>query len=208
MDPQLTKQLIRRRLILENSLEVSLKDEDKIKKTESSLILETDIIPPNSTKHNFLEKIKKFESFNDNQIKKVHKSIVTDPRNNFEIINKFSQLHKDPVLKKTLTTNKLDSPVGFLKNNKQKQGDFHEKVKQFESLFLPEKNKVLRGGNTINVTESTQASNQLRNILTSKSSKSDYNNWKVDKNWVFYDDYIKISNKKNVSKNKFLKKSP
>lgn len=196
MDPQLTKQLIRRRLILENSLEDSINYENKINNIEVSSILLTDNIPSNNIKHNFLEKIKKFESFGDNQIKKTHQSIVDKSRNNTEIVNKFNNLNKDIVSKRIQITKKLEfDNTEDLYNNNNKKDNLNEKIKQFETSFL-KNNKILKL-NTKNVKEHLQTSNELTKTLKKKRcSKSDYNNWEIDKNWVYYTDYSSVNNKK------------
>lgn len=199
MDPQLTRQLIRRRLILENSSETKIKNEKKFKKIE---IL--DIRPSNSIKNNFLEKIQKFESFNDNRVKIYQNIDVTEFRNNTELINKFNKLNRDPSLKLIPTTNKVNienSKKVILNANKQKQDNFYDKIKQFESSSFVHDNKIARG-NTINIDENRQSSNELCKKLITKSSKSDYNNWELDKNWVYYNDYMSVNNDKNQIKNK------
>lgn len=194
MDPQLTKQLIRRRLILENSLEDSINYENKKSNIEVSSILLTDNITSNNIKHNFLEKIKKFESFGDNQIKKTHQHIVDKSRNNTEIFNKFNNLNKDIVSKRIQITNKFefDNTEG-LYNNNNKKDNLNEKIKQFETSFL-QNNKILKL-NTKNVKEHLHTSNEVTTTLKKKRcSKSDYNNWELDKNWVFYTDYSSVNN--------------
>jgi len=199
MDPQLTKQLNRRRLILESSLKTSIKDENKIKKIEvSSSIFVKDIKPSNNTKNNFLEKLKKFESFSDPKIKVTHQNIVNRLKNNTEIVKKSDKLNIDPVLKKSQIINKLEferSKSVFI-NSKQNQGSLHEKIKQFESnnsLVLD--NKTLKE-NTYNV--HPQTSNESSKTLKTRiCSKSDYNNWELDKTWTFYRDYSANSNNTN-----------
>lgn len=208
MDPQLTKQLIRRRLILENSLENSINYENKINNIEVSSILVTDNVPSNNIKHNFLEKIKKFESFSDNPIKKTHQNIVDKPRNNTEIVNKFNNLNKDIVSKRIQITNKLefDNPEGLYNDNKNKD-NLNEKIKQFETSFVLE-NKILKL-NTSYFKENLQTSNELNLTKTLKKKrcgKSDYNNWEVDKNWIFFTDYSKANIEKSILKNKLLSK--
>jgi len=197
MDPQLTKQLIRRRLILENSLENSINYENKINNIDVSSV--TNNIPPNNIKHNFLEKIKKFESFSDNPIKRTHPNIVDKSRCNTEIVNKFYYLNKDILSKRIQTTNKLelDNPEGFYNNNNTNKDNLNEKIKQFETAFTPE-NKILKL-NTSYFKEHLQTSNELTKTLKKKRcSKSDYNNWKIDKNWVYFTDYPKANiEKKN-----------
>jgi len=203
MDPQLTKQLIRRRLILENSLETSINYENKINNIDISSILVTDNLPPNNIKHNFLEKIKKFESFSDNPIKKTHQNIVDKPRSNADIVNKFNNLNKDIVSKRIQITNKLelDNPE-YLYNNKNKD-NLNEKIKQFETSFVLE-NKILKL-NTSSFKEHLQTSNELTKTLKKKRcSKSDYNNWEIDKNWVYFTDYSKANIEKSLLKNKLL----
>jgi len=206
MDPQLTKQLIRRRLILENSLENSINYENKINNIDLSSILITDNIPPNNIKHNFLEKIKKFESFSDNPIKRTHPNIVDKPRSNTEIFNKFNNLNKDIVSKRIQITNKLelDNPEGLYNNNNNTNKDnLNEKIKQFETSFAPE-NKIIKL-NTSSFKEHLQTSNELTKTLKKKRcSKSDYNNWEVDKNWVYFTDYSKANIEKSLLKNKLL----
>ncbi|XP_025205926.1 uncharacterized protein LOC112602184 [Melanaphis sacchari] len=193
MDPQLTKQLIRRRLILENSLENSINYENKINNIEISPILLTNSVPSSNIKHNFLEKIKKFESFGDNQTKRTHQKIVEKFRNNTEIVNKFNNLNKETASKRIQITNKLefDSIESFYNNNNKKD-NLNEKIKQFEISSLP-KNKALKLS-TRSVKEHLQTSNEL--IKSSKKkicSKSDYNNWKIDKNWNQSSIMIKIN---------------
>lgn len=218
MDPQLTKQLIRRRLILENSFQkTTIKDDNKIKNIETSSVITTDTTSQSNIKNNFLEKIKKFESFSDNQIKITHQN-VDKPRNNTEIVNKFNKLNKDPTLNKKLITNKLelDSSKGLFNNTidvKQKQDIFQEKIKQFESSFVLE--NTISNENTNNVKGHLKSSNESTKTLKTKLfSKSDYNNWELDKNWVFYTDYSNlttasesnIKNIKNILKKKLIKK--
>lgn len=196
MDPQLTKQLIRRRLILENSLENSINYENKINSIEVSSILVADNIPSN-IKHNFLEKIKIFESFSDNIIKKTHQNIVNKPRSNTEIVNKFNNLNKDIVSKRIPITNKLelDIPESLYNNNKNKD-NLNEKIKQFETSFVLPENKILKL-NTSYFKEHVQSSNEFTKSLKKKRcSKSDYNNWEIDKDWVFFTDYSKANIKK------------
>jgi len=199
MDPQLTKQLIRRRLILENSLENSTNYENKINSIEVSTILVTDNIPSNIIKHNFLEKIKIFESFSDNTIKKTHQNIVNNkPRSNTEIVNKFNNLNKDIVSNRIPITNKLelDIPESLYNINKNKD-NLNEKIKQFETslIVLPE-NKILKL-NTSYFKEHVQSSNEFTKSLKKKRcSKSDYNNWEIDKDWEFFTDYSKANIKK------------
>lgn len=194
MDPQLTKQLIRRRLILENSLENSINYGNKINNIEVSSILFTNNIPSNNIKHNFLEKIKKFESFGDNQIKRTHQNIVDKSRNNTEIVNKFNNLKKDTVSKKIQITNKFEfDNTEDLYYNNNKKDNLNDKIKQFETSFLP-KNKILKL-NTRIVKEHLQTSNELTKTLKkNRCSKSDYNNWEIDKNWVFYTNYSSVIN--------------
>lgn len=194
MDPQLTKQLIRRRMILENALETSIKEENTKINIEVSSLSAKDIIQCDDVKNNFLEKIKKFESFSDNQIKTTHQTGVDKPRNNIDISNKLNKSNKDIVLKKTIIRNKLELEFseGFFSDHKQ-QDNFHEKIKQFESSFKIE-NKILNE-NSFYVKEYPQLSNDSKKSFKMKcsSSKSDYNNWKLDKNWVFYRDYSHLN---------------
>lgn len=200
MDPQLTKQLIRRRLILENSLENSTNYENKINSIEVSTILVTDNIPSNIIKHNFLEKIKIFESFSDNTIKKTHQNIVNNkPRSNTEIVNKFNNLNKDIVSNRIPITNKLelDIPESLYYNINKNKDNLNEKIKQFETslIVLPE-NKILKL-NTSYFKEHVQSSNEFTKSLKKKRcSKSDYNNWEIDKDWEFFTDYSKANIKK------------
>lgn len=197
MDPQLTKQLIRRRLILENSLENTKSYENKINNIEVSSILVTDnILSPNNIKHNFLEKIKKFESFSDNQIKRTHQNIVDKSRNNTEIVNKCNHLKKDAVSKKIQITNKLefDNLAESLHNNNTKKDNWNEKIKQFEAALVQD-NTIIKL-NTKNIKDHLQTSIELtKTSKKKKCGKSDYNNWEIDKNWVFYTDYSTINNK-------------
>jgi len=77
------------------------------------------------------------------------------------------------------------------------------KIKQFEKSFAPE-NKILKL-NTSPFKEYLQTSNELTKTLKKKKcSKSDYNNWEVDKNWVYFTDYSKANIEKSLSKNKLL----
>ncbi|KAL4144068.1 hypothetical protein QTP88_006300 [Uroleucon formosanum] len=201
MDPQLNKQLIRRRLILENSINY----ENKINNVDVSSILVTDNIPSNKIKDNFLEKIKKFESFSDNPIKKTYPNIANKPRNNIEIINKFNNLNKAIVSKRIQIVNKLelDNPKGLYNNNNTNKDNLNEKIKQIETPFAPE-NKILKL-NTSPFKEYLQTSNELTKTLKKKKcSKSDYNNWEVDKNWLYFTDYLKANIEKSLSKNKLL----
>jgi len=205
MDPQLTKQLIRRRLILENSLDSSINYENKINNIDASSILITDNIPSNNIKHNFLEKIKKFESFSDNPIKRTHPNIVDKPRSNTEIVKKFNNLNKDIVSKRIQITNKLefDNPEGLYNNNTTNKDNLNEKIKQFETSIAPE-NKILKL-NTSYIKEHLQTSNELTKTLKKKRcSKSDYNNWEIDKNWVYFTDYSNANIEKSLlKKNKY-----
>jgi len=197
MDPQLTKQLIRRRLILENSLESTINYENKINSIDVSSILVTDNIPSNNIKHNFLEKIKIFESFNDNLINKTHQNIVNKPRSNTEIVNKFNNFNKEIVSKRIQITNKLelDIPEGLYNNNKNKD-NLNEKTKQYGTSFVLPENKILKL-NTSSLKEYVQSSNEFNKSLRKKRcSKSDYNNWEVDKDWVFFTEYSKANIKK------------
>jgi len=194
MDPQLTKQLIRRRLILENSLENSINYENKINNIEVSSILVTDNISSNNINHNFLEKIKIFESFNDNPIKKTHQNIVIKPRSNTEIVNKFNNLNKDIVSKRIQIKNKLELDIPeILYNNNKNKDNLNEKIKQFETSFVLPENKILKL-NTSYFKEHVQSSNEFTKSLKKKRcSKSDYNNWEIDKDWVFFKDYSKAN---------------
>lgn len=208
MDPQLTKKLNRRRLILENSLKTTkTKDENRINNIETPSILITDFKPSNnSKKSNFLEKIRKFESLNDNQTKITHQNIIDKSRNNTEIISKFNKVDKDTVvLKNTLITNKLKNSNNLFIYNKQNQDNFHDKIKQFESFFITE-NKNLKGNTVSNVIkEYPQVSNESTKLLKTKyCSKSDYNNWELDKNWVFYKNYSNLNNKQILLKSKLF----
>lgn len=211
MDPQLTKQLTRRRLILEKSLVSSVKDENKTKSVETSSTLATDA-QSNNIKNNFLEKIKKFESFGDNQVSITHQNIIDKPRVNItEItVNKFNKLNNNSTaLKKNQVNSNLEFDCSFKDlciDNKQKQDNFHEKIKQFESSLVFE-NNILKA-NKNNSKERTQKSN-ISNKTSGKkcSSKSDYNNWELDESWVFCTDYLNSVGKKNlVQKSKLLRK--
>lgn len=211
MDPQLTKQLIRRRLIVEKSLATPLKNENKTKSIEVSSVLATDDALSNNIKNNFLEKIKKFESFSDNQVNITHTNIIDKPRVNItEIaVNKFNKLNKDSVaLRKNLVKSKLELDGSFKElynNDNQKQDDFHEKIKQFESSFTVENNILKVKKN--NSKERTQKSNESNKTSSAKcSSKSDYNNWELDESWVFFADYSNSVDKSLAQKSKLLRK--
>lgn len=208
MDPQLTKELNRRRLILENFLKTTkTKDEYRIKNIEIPSISITDIKPSNNNKKsNFLEKIRKFESLNDNQTKTTYQNIINKSRNNTEIINKFNKVDKDSVLlKKTLNTNKPENSKDLFIYSKQNQDNFYDKIKQFESFFITE-NKNLKGNTVSNVIkEYPQLSNESTKILKTKyCNKSDYNNWELDKNWVFYKNYSNLNHKQILLKSKLF----
>lgn len=194
MDPQLTKQLIRRRMILENALE-SLIKEELTTNIEVSLPLVKDIIPSNDIKNNFLEKIKKFESFSENQINFTHQIGVDKHCNNFDNSIKFNKSNIDKILKKTpQIKNKLEVEFteSLFTNNKQ-QDNFHKKIKQYESSF--KKENTILNKNTLYDKEYPHKLNNSQKTFKIKcsSSKSDYNNWKVDKNWVFYRDYSHLN---------------
>jgi len=207
MDPQLTKQLNRRRLILENSLDTTIKDDKTVKNTELSSTVINDTIALNNEKNNFLEKIKKFESFSDNQIKVTQQNIVDKFRINNELVNKINKLNLDSGLKKTVIKNKVefDSSSNLINDNKQKQDGFHEKIKQFESSIELE-NTILKEYTSI-VKDHSQTSNKSNKTLKSKfCSKSDYNNWKLDKNWTFFKNYPNLIITKNILKNISLRK--
>lgn len=211
MDPQLTKQLTRRRLILEKSLISSVKDENKTKSIEASSTLAIDALS-NNIKNNFLEKIKKFESFGDNQVNITHQNITDKPRVNItEItVNKFNKLNKNSeALKKNHVNSKLELNCSFKDlciDNKQKQDNFHEKIKQFESSFVFENNILKTKKN--HSKERTQKSNVSNKISSTKcSSKSDYNNWELDESWVFCTEYLNSVDKKSlVQKSKLSRK--
>lgn len=201
MDPQLTEHLIRRRLILENHLE-SVKDETNINNNNNLKVSSTlNIVPPNDKKNNFLEKIKKFESFSDNQNIKPTQNNVDRHQNEIAIVNKLNQI-KEPILKKPLIINKLqfDNSNDLLNDQKQKQNNFHETIKQFELSFIPE-NKILKV-NVINEKKHQQTKNELTKELKKFCSKSDYNNWELDKTWVFHKDGRYLNNTKNQLKSK------
>lgn len=209
MDPQLTKQLNRRRLILENSLETSITNEKEVNNFVPSTTLITDVRQPNFIKNNFLEKIKKFESFSDSQIKITQQNISDRSRNNTELINKINKLNLEPALKKTCTTNKFEfaDNSGLCNDNKQKQDKIHEKIKQFESSPKVSENITLKENTNNLVKKHSQTSNELAKTLKSKSSsKSDYNNWEFDKKWVFSTDFPDLNNKKNLLINKIFRK--
>jgi len=180
-------------------LKTSIKDENKIKKIDvSSSIFVTNIKQSNNTKNNFLEKLKKFESFSDPEIHVTHQHIVKKLKNNTEILNKSDKLNIDLVVKRSQITNKLEferSKSVFI-NSKQNQGSLHEKIKQFESnnpLILDD--KTLKE-NTHNA--HPQTSNESSKTLKTRiRSKSDYNNWELDKTWTFYRDYSANSNNTN-----------
>lgn len=219
MDPQLTEHLIRRRLILENHSQSSVKNEKNRNNNNnfevSSTSVEQGVIPSSDIKNNFLEKIKRFESFNDNRnIKTAHQNIVIYQdklQNEITIANKLNQI-KEPILKKSpiLNANKLqfdNNSNDLLNDQNQKKINFHEKIKQFELSFVLE-NKNLRVVNTTNEKKhQQQTTTELTKQLKTKfSSKSDYNNWELDKTWVFYKDGTNLNNTKNQLKSKPLKK--
>lgn len=193
MDPQLTEYLIRRRLIIENYSESSGIDEKN--KNNHNNIFEVSagsvkgIKSSSSIKNNFLEKVKKFESFSDTQnIKLTHQNIVDKLQNDIAITNKSNHI-KEPLLKKPIITNNLqfDKSNDLFNDKKQKQDNFHEKIKQFELSFIPA-NKIQKVNKT-NEKNHQQTSNELtKQLKTNFSSKSDYNNWELDKSWVFYKD--------------------
>lgn len=209
MDPQLTKQLIRRRLILEKSLDISVKNENKTKSVEVTTISATDDVLSNNIKNNFLEKIKKFESLGDNQVNITYQNIIDKPRANITEIA-VNKLNKDSVaLKKNLVNSKLEVDCSFKDlciDNKQKQDEFHEKIKQFESSIVFE-NDILKIKKN-NSKERTKKSNVSNKTSSSKcSSKSDYNNWELDESWVFCTEYLNSVDKKNqVQKSKLLRR--
>lgn len=212
MDPQLTKQLTRRRLILEKSLVSSVKDENKTKRIEVPSNLSTDDVLSNNIKNNFLEKIKKFESFGDNQLNITYQHTIDKSRVNItEItVNKFNKFNKDSVAStKNLVNTKQEFDCSFKDlciDNKQKQDNFHEKIKQFESSFEFDNNILKVKKN--NSKEHTQKSNLSNKTSSTKcSSKSDYNNWELDESWVFCTDYLHSVDKKSlVQKSKLLRK--
>jgi len=208
MDSQLIKQLNRRRLILENSLETSIKDENKFKKIDESSLFVTDIISLNNTKTNFLEKIKKFESFNNHQVKVTHQNIADRLNNNTKILNKSNKLNIDPVLKKNLIINKLEfepSKRDFIVS-KQNQGNLREKIKWFESHDSFVLNNKMLKGNTDNIHPQT-SKESIKPLKTKVYTKSDYNNWKLDNNWTFYKDSPTNGyNTKNMVESKLKKK--
>lgn len=194
MDPQLTKQLNKRRLILENSLEAQINNENNIvKEVETISTLSADIVSKNSIKNNFLEKIKKFESFGDSQ-KKITQPIAVDKFPwRYQFVNKFNKLNSNSTASKTtLKENKLEfqTPKELLDDySKQKKDDFYDKIKQFEPSLVLE-NMVPRENTSNNVKGSLKASKVLVNALRIKSCrKSDYNNWKIDEKWMFFADY-------------------
>lgn len=206
MDPQLTKQLIRRRLILENSLVTSTGNENE-NKTKNIEVSTDSIIPSNQTiKNNFLEKIRKFESFSDNQVKITQQIAVEKPQINFESVNKpYNKQYTDPALlkiKHDIIRKKLelDGIQNVCNNKKQNQNVINAKLKQFDSTSVQE-NKISKEKKRI------QTTNEPPNTSNIKlSSKSDFNNWKIDKNWVFYTDYSHCNNTKIILKNKFSTK--
>ncbi|VVC28915.1 Hypothetical protein CINCED_3A020279 [Cinara cedri] len=206
MDPKLTEHLIRRRLILENYSESSEREEKNLNNNSNFEISSAPvkgIIPSIDIKNNFLEKLKKFESFSDNQNTKVtHQNIVEKHQNEIAIINKFNQI-KEPILKKPIITNNLqfDNSNDSINDRKQKQDNFHEKIKQFELSFVPQ-NKIQKFNKT-NEKKHQQTKNTLAKQLKTKfSSKSDYNNWELDKTWVFHKDDTNLNNTKNQLKSK------
>lgn len=220
MDPQLTEHLIRRRLILENHSESSVKDEKYINNSNNNFevsptSVKPGIIPSSDLKNNFLEKIKRFESFNDNRnIKTAHQNIVIYQdkfQNEIAVANKLNKI-KEPISKISplFVTNKLqfDNNSNDLFNDRNKKKiNFHEKIKQFELSFVPE-NTNLRVVNTTNEKKhQQQTTTELTKQLKTKfSSKSDYNNWELDKTWVYYKDGTNLNNTKNQLKSKPLKK--
>lgn len=202
MDPELTKQLNRRRLILESSLKTSIKNENKVKYIESYTSLNTDVIQPKIIKNNFLEKIKKFESFSDTQIKITQQNIVDKSRNNIEILNKFNKLNLDIVLEKTNKI-ELDTLKGLCKDNVQKQDNIYKKIKQFETSFILE-NKILKENTSNFFKKQSQTRNEIsKKFKIKSSSKSDYNNWKLDETWVFSKNFPNLNNKEFTGTNKF-----
>lgn len=213
MDPQLTKKLIQRRLILDNSLENSIIDEkeNKTKNTEqfSGLFTDNIISPDHNVKNNFLEKIKKFESFSDNQVKITQQVVEEKPQNISECVYKPNKQNTNQLLlKKThIITKKLelDDSKNICNNKKQNHDTFNIKIKQFGSS-LEQENKISKE-NAHNVKEHAQCKNKPPNTpIINISSKSDFNNWKIDSNWVFYTDYSHFNKTKIVLNNKLSQK--
>lgn len=202
MDPQLIKQLNKRRLVFENSLDVLIHNENNIiKKVETISMGSTNIVSTNRVKNNFLEKIKKFESFSNSQTK-ITQPIVADKFQcpwRYQFVNKFNKLNSNSVAAKTtLRENQLEFQASKepLDDTKQKQNDFYDKIKQFESPLVT-KNMVPEENTSNNVKGPLRTSNVLANALRIKScGKSDYNNWKIDEKWTFFADYPADTNKK------------
>lgn len=202
MDPQLTKQLNKRRLVFENSLDALINNENnRVKKVETISTLSTNIVSTNSVKDNFLEKIKKFESFSNSQTKTTQPIVVDKFRCpwRYQFVNKFNKINSNSVAAKTtLRENKLEfqAPKELLEDTKQKQDDFYDKIKQFESSLVVE-NMVPRENTSNNVKGPLRTSKVLANALRIKScGKSDYNNWKIDEKWMFFADYSADTNNK------------
>lgn len=209
MDPQLTKQLNRRRLLLENSLDTLTEYENKVKKIETTSKLTTDIVPSDYIKNNFLEKIKKFESFGDNQTKVTQQNNVDKVRSNTELVSKSNNFNSDVILKKTPVTSKLElnTTKDSFVNEKRNQKNRPEKIKQVVSLYVLENKIVKENTNNLHSDERPQTSSDSTKTLKIKScSKSDYNNWKLDKKWVFFTEYPSlINNKTSLFASKILK---
>lgn len=201
MDPQLTKQLYKRRLVFENSLDALINNENNIvKKVETISTLSTNNVSTNSVKNNFLEKIKKFESFSNSQTK-ITQPVVVDKFRcpwRYQFVNKFNKLNSNSVAAKTtLRENQFEfqAPKELSDDTKQKQDDFYDKIKQFESSLVTE-NMVPRenAGNNVKGPLKVKV---LANALKIKScGKSDYNNWKIDEKWTFSADYPADTNNK------------
>lgn len=217
MDPQLTKQLNKRRLILENSLDDSIKNENTVEKIDTTSKLITDVTPPNyNIKHNFREKIKKFESFGDNQVNKsTQRNTVDKSRSNAELVNKFKIFNSDAVSKKTLVTSKLElntTKDTSADDNKRSRDNGNEKIKPVEPFPVLENNQItVKDCRTSNLRgdERPQTSSErcTKTLKTKSCSKSDYNNWELDKKWMFFTEYPSLMNSKvSLFASKILKK--
>jgi len=202
MDPQLTKQLNKRRLLLENSLDISTKNENKIKKIEKTSKFTTDIVSPDYIKNDFLEKIKKFESFGDNQTKVTQQNNVDKVRSNTNLIRKYKNFNLDAALEKIPVTSKLelDTTKDSFVNEKKNQNNGLEKIKQVESSSLLRNKIVKENTNNLHSDKRSQILGDFKKTLKKKScNKSDYNNWKLDKKWVFFTEYPSLTNNKASS---------
>lgn len=165
-------------------LETSTKDENQTKHNE--------VPSSNNINTNFLEKIKKFESFGDSQTKITsYQNSVDRPHKSNEVSNKFN---KDPILKKTLITNKFDrstfdSPESFFADNKQKPENLYENLTHFKPLYTSEQFTLKEKAHDANNVRPKTCNKWIKALKTKFSNnKSDYNNWVLDKSWVFSED--------------------